>query len=55
MSDVTVKRSPNMPPLLQVRSADWAWHVSPEMAAALVAALLSDPEVHALWLHGRKP
>lgn len=26
-----------------------------EEAAALVAALLADPEVHALFLHGKKP
>lgn len=29
--------------------------ITTEEAAALVAALLSDPEVHSLWLHGRKP
>lgn len=53
---VTVEREePQHGGCLRVAVSLRSMRLTTEEAAALVAVLLADGEIHALWLHGKKP
>jgi hypothetical protein len=49
---VVAERSPHTPSMLVLRLTRGAILLSPAEAVAIIAALLCDGEVHAMWLHG---